>query len=62
VRWRRNAKRRVDRITPGVWFKANRRLTVNDNDTRAWQAWKMTCYTVLIIALVITVVHVVFGG
>jgi len=35
---------------------------VNHNDTRAWQAWKMTCYTVLIIALVITVVHVVFGG
>lgn len=35
---------------------------MNDNDTRAWQAWKMTCYTVLIIALAITVVHVVYGG
>jgi hypothetical protein len=35
---------------------------VNDNETQAWQAWKMTLYTVLIIALLITVVHVAMGG
>jgi hypothetical protein len=61
VRWRRNAKRRVDRITPDVWFKVNRRLIMKDSETQSWQAWKITCYTVLVIALLITVVSVVVG-
>jgi hypothetical protein len=61
VRWRRNAKRRVDRITPDVWFRVNRRLIMKDNETQAWQAWKITCYTVLVIALLITIAHVVVG-
>lgn len=59
--WRRNAERRVDRMTSDLWFKVNRRLIVNDDDTRAWQAWKITCGTVLVIALLLTVVHLVMG-
>jgi len=61
VRWRRNAKRRVDQITPNVWFKANRRLIMKDNETQAWQVWKITFCVVVIVALLITVAHVVVG-
>jgi len=61
VRWRWNAKRRVDRITPDFWFKVNRRLIVNDGEWLAWQAWKVTYYTVLVIALVATIAHVLVG-
>ena len=32
---------------------------MKDNETRAWRDWKMTCYTVLVIALLVTVAHVV---
>lgn len=39
----------------------SRRLVVGDNETRAWQAWKITCGTVLVIALLLTVVHLVMG-
>jgi len=35
---------------------------MKDNETRAWQAWKTTCYTMLAIALLLTVVHVVLGA
>lgn len=35
---------------------------MGDNETRAWQAWKMTCGTVLVIALLLTVIHLVVGG
>jgi t-SNARE complex subunit (syntaxin) len=35
---------------------------VKDNETRAWRDWKMTCYTVLVIALLLTVAHVVSGA
>lgn len=48
-------------MTSDLWFKVNRRLIVNDDDTRAWQAWKITCGTVLVIALLLTVVHLVMG-
>ncbi len=34
---------------------------MKDNETQAWQAWKITCYTVLVIALLITIAHVVVG-
>ncbi len=34
---------------------------MGDNETRAWQAWKITCGTVLVIALLLTVVHLVMG-
>lgn len=61
MRWRPNAKRRVDRMTPDVWFKVNRRLIVNDDERRAWQAWKVTYYTVLVIALVAAIAHVLVG-
>ncbi|QPD02369.1 MAG: hypothetical protein Nkreftii_000143 [Candidatus Nitrospira kreftii] len=61
MRWRRNAKRRVDRMTPDVWFKVNRRLIMKDNETQAWQAWKIAFCVVVIVALFITVAHVVVG-
>ena len=61
MRWRRNAKRRVDRMTPDVWFKANRRLIMKDNETQAWQVWKITFCAVVIVALLITAAHVVVG-
>lgn len=35
---------------------------MKDNETRAWRDWKMTCYTVLVVALLVTVVHLVVGG
>ncbi len=35
---------------------------MGDDETRAWQAWKMTCGTVLVIALLLTVVHIVVGS
>ncbi len=34
---------------------------MKDNETRAGQTWKTTCYTMLVIALLVTVVHVVVG-
>lgn len=34
---------------------------MKDNETQAWQGWKITCYTVLVIALVVTVAHLAFG-
>jgi len=48
--------------TTFVFTKILRRLIVENNETRAWQAWKMTCGTVLVIALVLTVMHLVVGG
>jgi hypothetical protein len=41
---------------------SERRPIVKNNETRAWQAWKTTCYTTLVIALLLTVVHVVVGS
>jgi len=34
---------------------------MNDSERRAWQAWKVTCYTVVVIALAATIAHVLFG-
>jgi hypothetical protein len=34
---------------------------VKDDETRAWRDWKTTCYTVLLIALLVTAAHVVVG-
>lgn len=34
---------------------------VEDHETQAWQAWKITCGTVVVIALLLTVVHLVVG-
>lgn len=34
---------------------------MTDNEMRGWQAWKATCYTVLVIALLVTVAHMVLG-
>jgi|GEM_PF-3504531 hypothetical protein len=34
---------------------------MNDNETREWQIWKMTFCVVGIVALLITVAHVVVG-
>lgn len=34
---------------------------MNNNETRAWQAWKTTFCVVLIVALLITVAHAVVG-
>lgn len=48
--------------TTFMFTKILRRLIVENNETRAWQAWKMTCGTVLVIALVLTVMHLVVGG
>jgi hypothetical protein len=36
-------------------------VIVKNHETRAWQAWKTTYYTVLVIALFITVAHVIVG-
>lgn len=48
-------------MTPDVWFRVNRRLIMKDNETREWQVWKITFCVVVIVALFITVAHVVVG-
>lgn len=35
---------------------------MKDNEAQAWQAWKTTWYTVLIIALLATAAHVALWG
>jgi hypothetical protein len=35
---------------------------MKDDETRAWRGWKATFYGVLIIALLVTVAHLVLGG
>ncbi len=52
----------INILTAQVQLSVSRRLIVKDNETRAWQVWKATCYTMLVIALLVTVVHVVVGG
>lgn len=34
---------------------------MKDNETQAWQVWKITFGVVVIVALLITVAHVVVG-
>lgn len=52
----------INILTTQVRILVSRRLIVKNNETRAWQDLKMTCYTMLVIALLVTVVHVVVGG
>jgi hypothetical protein len=35
---------------------------MKDNETQAWQALKITCYTVLVVALLATIAHVALWG
>lgn len=49
----------INILTAQIQISVNKRLIVKDNETRAWQVWKATCYTILVIALLVTVVHVV---
>ena len=35
---------------------------MKDNETREWQEWKTTFCVVLIVALLVTVAHVVVGA
>ena len=34
---------------------------MKNHETRAWRNWKITCYTVMVIALLVTVSHLVLG-
>jgi t-SNARE complex subunit (syntaxin) len=37
-------------------------MIVKNHETRAWRSWKITCYTVMVIALLVTVAHLVLGA
>lgn len=52
----------LNAIATWVLMSVNRRLIVKDNETQAWQAWKITWYTVPVIALLATVAHVALWG
>ena len=51
----------INILTTQVTIPVRRRLIVEDNEMRAWRAWKITCCTVLVLALLVTAVHIVAG-